>query len=746
MALLWPFAVMAGAAAPLHTLTTLRAVHSLSNDQAALSYPVAFEGTVTYYAKHDVDMFVQDGDDAIYVQVKQDLNVAIGDRVLVEGSTRASFRPEVAGEKISVIRHGVLPVPIQAQFKQMIRADLDCRLVTVRAVVRSANSVFDGAVRSLYLQMEMDGGALDAEVVDASVADPNSLLDSEVQVTGAVAGKFDSKMQMTGILLEVPALSDVKILKHIGAVPRVLPVTPMDEILKGSDVQDHTQRMRVEGTITYYQPGSGVVLQNGAKSAWVMTQYQQPMHVGDFASASGFPAVRNGSVILTQGEIEDSGRVAPIAVQDVSPTELALGSHAFELVSVQGRLLTQEREAAKDEYVLESDGHLFSAVYRHPEHGADLRLPPMKNLPLGSIVRVTGICSLESGDKFWGPVAFDVLLRSSDDLLVVKNPSLLSVNNLMILVGMLLVVVLFVGARSWSMERRVRTQTAELANLERRRGRILEDINCSRPLADIIEQITELVSFKLRGAPCWCELADGIQFGNHPKPSTSLRTIESPIRNATGNPHGTISAALHALAKPIPAEGEALAMAAELATLAIETNRLYSDLRHRSEFDLLTDIHNRFSLEKRLEELLSESNRSRQVFGLIYVDLDGFKQINDQHGHQFGDAYLQQVALRMKHQIRPDDMLARLGGDEFAVLVPSAISRVHLEEIARRLERCLGSPFSIGRVELRGSASFGVALYPEDGATKDSLLNAADAAMYVAKHTKGPAADAVAAS
>src|SRR5579863_2839161 len=479
-------AVLAGwgamaCAAPPEPLVTLRAVHALSNAEANKTLQVAFEGSVTYYKKGDVDLFVQDGDLAIYVEAAPTANLEVGYRVLVRGTTRASFRPEVLATSINLLRHGTAPDALPATFKQLIGAQLDCRRVTVRAVVRSANIVLDGGLKNLYLQLLMDGGNIDAEVVDNDSDKLEELLDSEVEITGAVAGKFDSKMQMTGILLEVPALSDVKILKHVGAVPRVLPATPMDEILKGSDVQDHTQRMRVEGTITYYQPGSGVVLQNGAKSAWVMTQYQQPMHVGDFASASGFPAVRNGSVILTQGEIEDSGRVAPIAVQDVSPTELALGSHAFELVSVQGRLLTQEREAAKDEYVLESDGHLFSAVYRHPEHGADLRLPPMKNLPLGSIVRVTGICSLESGDKFWGPVAFDVLLRSSDDLLVVKNPSLLSVNNLMILVGMLLVVVLFVGARSWSMERRVRTQTAELANLERRRGRILEDINCSRP-------------------------------------------------------------------------------------------------------------------------------------------------------------------------------------------------------------------------------------------------------------------------
>jgi diguanylate cyclase (GGDEF)-like protein len=94
------------------------------------------------------------------------------------------------------------------------------------------------------------------------------------------------------------------------------------------------------------------------------------------------------------------------------------------------------------------------------------------------------------------------------------------------------------------------------------------------------------------------------------------------------------------------------------------------------------------------------------------------------------------MAIRMKRQLRSHDLLARLGGDEFAVLVPSARNREGVEEIAVRLERCFDEPFAIDGGVLHGSASVGIALYPQDGASRDSLLTAADAAMYVAKNTR----------
>jgi diguanylate cyclase (GGDEF)-like protein len=177
-------------------------------------------------------------------------------------------------------------------------------------------------------------------------------------------------------------------------------------------------------------------------------------------------------------------------------------------------------------------------------------------------------------------------------------------------------------------------------------------------------------------------------------------------------------------------------MAAGLASLAIETRRVYSDLLRRSEYDQLTGVRNRFSLGKLLDFQIEEARRNASVFGLIYIDLDGFKQINDLYGHQVGDSYLQEVTARMKSQLRSVDTLARLGGDEFAAVIPDGWSRCDVEVIAQRLERCFNGPIMVDEHVLHGAASVGIALYPQDGATRDDLLGAADAAMYVSKQRK----------
>jgi diguanylate cyclase (GGDEF)-like protein len=365
-------------------------------------------------------------------------------------------------------------------------------------------------------------------------------------------------------------------------------------------------------------------------------------------------------------------------------------------------------------------------------------MPPIKQIPIGSTVNVSGICVyiLENRKPTDHESPFSILMRSPDDITVVAGPTWLSIRNLMLLIGLLLAGLVSVGARGWFIERKVRSKTAELAYIERRRSRILEDINGSLPLAEIIEHITELVSFKLHGAPCWCQIADGALLGNCPPKLTDLRIVRQEIPSRSGPPLGELFTAFDPLTKPTELETETLSLAAGLAIVAIETRRLYSDLLHRSEFDLLTDIHNRFSLDKHLDALINDARQKAGIFGLIYIDLDEFKQVNDLYGHQVGDSYLQEVAMRMKHQLRSHDLLARLGGDEFAVLVPTARSRAAVMEIIVRMERCFDEPFNVEGYVLQGSASIGFALYPEDGATKDSLLTAADAAMYASKNAK----------
>ncbi|MGA3133139.1 MAG: GGDEF domain-containing protein [Terracidiphilus sp.] len=731
---------LAAGAAPPATLTAPDSIHRLSNAEAAKGIPVVVEATVTYFRSYRKCMFVQDGSAGFFVKATTDVELAPGDRVLIKGATHEGYLPYVVSSDLTLLGHEAVPQPILANYEDLIGPRVDSKLVSVRGVVRAANVDAPSAEhrQGATLKMLTDGGTVDVEVDNFSAAKLDDLLDAEVTVTGVAGGRFDGKIQKTGIVLHASNLDDVDVLERAETDPWSLPVTPMDEIQNAYRVSDLTHRVRVSGVVTYYEPGSTVVLQNGSRSLWMTTRNFLPLRIGDQADATGFPAANDGFLELTASGIRDSGIASPIAPVPVTWQELASNRHTFDLVSIEGRVAATVREAAQDEYVLVSDGYEFSAIYRHPEGAGFSSLAPLKAISVGTRIRVTGICAPLNSNSFGHDMHFNILLRSPEDIAVLSAPGFLNAHNVALFFAGLLLVALVVGMRGWYLEYKNRRSIASLAYLEQRRARILEDINHSEPLAGILERITELVSMRLNGAACWFHVAEGATLGNPPAElsAASLRTVEFPIASRTGPPLGSLFAAFDARTWPGPEEQETLGVAAALAMLAIETSRLYADLVHRSEFDPLTDVENRFVMEKKLIATIDAARQSANIFGLIYIDLNRFKRVNDVYGHMVGDLYLQEMAQRMKKQLRPRDTLARLGGDEFAVLVPVVHNREEVERIASRLESCFHEPFVNDGHVLHGSASVGIALYPEDAETVETLLHAADASMYVAKCTR----------
>ncbi len=726
-------------------LTTVAAINTISNAVAQGHPALAFEATVTYFRGYQKVLFVQDGDAAIYVSVTTSLDLIPGDRVLVRGELRPSFRPYVVSSDVKVVAHGPLPEPVHATFDEMIRAETDCRLVTVEARVRSADLAKDpNFLRFVtYMRLLVDGENVQATLDNDNEDALKGLLDSEVEITGVASGDFDNKMQQTGVLFHVQSLKDIRVLKRATIDPWSIPVTPMDRIIVGRRMHDATERMRVHGTVTYHEPGQSVVLQDGNRSLRVSTQSASDVQVGDLADAIGFPDVQNGFLTLAQSEVRDDVVKAPVMPALYRWRDLSAGgndgvSHIFDLVSIEGQVIAEVRQATQDEYVLRGDGHLFSAILRHPGSASRAALGRMELIPVGSRIQVTGICMLADANPFNGEVPFNILMRSFDDVQILARPPWLNVTHLLYLVAVLLISIVVIGARGWFIEHQTRRRTAALAHIEQRRGSILEDMNNSRPLAEILEQITGLISFKLQGLPCWCELAGGDTIGNRPDKvhDAAWKVVEVPIPSNSGARPGSFFVAMVGRTPAVCEVEAAMASSAGLASLAIETSHLHSDLVHRSEFDQLTDIRNRFSLERKLDLLIGRAQQSAGMFGLIYIDLNEFKQVNDRYGHLAGDIYLQEAAARMKRQLRPGDTLARLGGDEFAVLVPEVRNRAAVVEVATRLEACFAAAFRLGGPIVPGSASIGIALYPEDGTTKDGLLSAADAAMYRAKNVR----------
>ncbi len=165
------------------------------------------------------------------------------------------------------------------------------------------------------------------------------------------------------------------------------------------------------------------------------------------------------------------------------------------------------------------------------------------------------------------------------------------------------------------------------------------------------------------------------------------------------------------------------------------TQRKQAELYYLAHYDQLTRIPNRMLMNDRLHMACREAKRNGTQVGLMFVDLDRFKQINDTMGHGFGDLLLQAVAERLESCIRCNDTVARLGGDEFAVLLVNMPNAREAEITARRIVDYFRLPFSILEREIFITASLGIAIYPLDEEESNNLLAKADAAMYEAKQS-----------
>jgi diguanylate cyclase (GGDEF)-like protein/PAS domain S-box-containing protein len=160
-------------------------------------------------------------------------------------------------------------------------------------------------------------------------------------------------------------------------------------------------------------------------------------------------------------------------------------------------------------------------------------------------------------------------------------------------------------------------------------------------------------------------------------------------------------------------------------------------LQHLATHDTLTDLPNRFLMVDRIDQLLARAKRSGTTFAVLFMDIDRFKEVNDTHGHEFGDLLLRAVAQRLTKSVRQSDTVARIGGDEFVIILETVRRIGEAGTVANNVRRALARPISIHEHEMNVTVSIGVSFYPENGEDADTLLRAADYAMYLAKGEGG---------
>ena len=209
--------------------------------------------------------------------------------------------------------------------------------------------------------------------------------------------------------------------------------------------------------------------------------------------------------------------------------------------------------------------------------------------------------------------------------------------------------------------------------------------------------------------------------------------LAAPISDPKCPLLGVIALLLRDQREPGSFTREVLLSASRMAAVALGHERMQDELFRRAHYDSLTGLPNRVLFEDRLTQAVALAGRRQSSLGVLCIDLDGFKQVNDHYGHEAGDWLLQRVAQRLSSQLRKSDTIARMGGDEFIAIIHDTRDGAGVTKATETFVKLLAEPYAYGSDTLRTSASIGVALFPADGSSGAELQLHADLAMYRAK-------------
>jgi diguanylate cyclase (GGDEF)-like protein len=210
-----------------------------------------------------------------------------------------------------------------------------------------------------------------------------------------------------------------------------------------------------------------------------------------------------------------------------------------------------------------------------------------------------------------------------------------------------------------------------------------------------------------------------------------------PLKSHTGIIGALVVRSYNEETRYTETDNELLQFVSTQVATAIERKQLQARLHYIAQFDPLTDLPNRELLYDRMGTALARARREQSGVSLFYIDLDKFKLVNDNISHAAGDLLLQQVAQRLRKNLRETDTVARMGGDEFVVLLEKIQLAEHVNAVAEKLRTALNQPFDLEGASVHILPSIGIAIYPQHGDEEQQLIRNADEAMYVAKRNGG---------
>ena len=724
-------------------LTSAGKVHDLAPELAQKAR-VHLTGVITYYDVAERAMFLQDATGGVYIETDKSYPVQQGDLVSVDGYAAASYRTEVANDPVITVLASASEHPMPAprvDYAALTTEKVDSKLATVRGTVRAINVEQHQNAPILHLDVNLSGGEIEVyQPISVMVGgkrpdypglNGSSLLDSTVDITGVVGGAFDTKSQLTGVILYAQPSSAIRVIHPAGVTALALPLTAMDDVFQSRRIVDTSSRLRLRGVLTYYKKGDSAVLEQNGKSIFVLTRETKDIPIGNVIDAVGFASDQEYAPSLRQAELFDTGRRGSISPKAVSYDDAISGLYSDNLISLDGTLVSQMHGSGTETVTLDVDGHLVTGRLDGPGDLEDFRP--------GTKVRLVGICRIVPGGPWRAPTLFHLAMRSPNDFTMLSAPSWWTIRHMIALLGAFAVLVLTAAAWAMLLRRRVRQQTARIERtmlIAKRRSGLLEKISSNLPPEMLLQEVCTCVAELLPGTTCHYTLEPPFRTvpeTPHPQFSDQVILYSMALVGSEDQPIGRLSVMTKDSRVAFGTRYEVFSMMSEVANLAMRQCLLYQSLIHHSTHDSLTDLPNRRLCDDRLRAALSEAAQNHTSVAVLYIDVNRFKHVNDKYGHPVGDLYLRAISSRLLEEIRSTDTLARIGGDEFLIIAPQSSMAGEAADLSRRLHLCFDRPFVFDNLRINGSASFGLASYPEHGLSAEDLKRYADHAMYLAK-------------
>lgn len=671
----------------LPALTTVQQVHGLPAERAAKALPVRLSGVLTYVDPIWRQFYLQDATGGIYSKYPGHYSLHAGMRVKINGITNAgNFAPVIVAPTVTPLGTAPFPRPVQADAVHASDGLLDSQYVSIEGIVHPLKMGEDyrHPVMTFELFSTLGQVHVYASPDFPEFGELRRFEDARVRIRGVLGTVFNSRRQIIGFQLAVASPEQIEILDPPVQDPLTKSPIPIAKLLQFSPEMHPGHRVRISGVVTYLAPDR-LFLQDVTGGVEVRGQTNS-IKVGDAVDATGYPMlVGRYAPVFTDATFRPQGKSSMISPLKTDPEEILKGEDDSRLVTVEARLLTSIREPSRAVLAMGSGIRTFTAELDTTNRGDDLN-----HLRSGSILRLTGVCvSQVDPNKLYtvldrAPSEFRILLRSPQDVQIIRSAPFWTAKSILVLLVVVSLLIPTILVWVAVLRHRVRLQTAAL-----------------RKAAETTQALRDL--------------------------STSMQKVARDQRYdrkvyVQGNPE---------VAQLVVGFNQ---MLAELHQRDEAKKAAEAKLQHMAMVDELTGLPNRRMLFDRLQHSLATARRDKHMVGLLYLDLDGFKLVNDTYGHNIGDLLLVQVAQRLRSRARASDTVSRIGGDEFTLILDRIKDPADAEIAARSVLDTIEAPFLIEGHRIRIGASVGISLYPQNAAEGGQLLQQADCAMYAAKH------------